>query len=163
MTGLIDHEVTRIDGTKANLADYRGKTLLIVNVASRCGYTRQYAGLERLNETYKARGLAVLGFPANEFGGQEPGTNEEIASFCSSRFGVSFDMFEKVVVKGDGMVPLYRTLTTEGPEATRGDIRWNFTKFLVGPDGRVVQRFEPAVEPESAELIAAIEANLPKP
>ena len=126
---------------------------MIVNVASRCGLTPQYEGLEKLHETYATKGFAVLGFPANEFGAQEPGTNEEIQAFCTSTYGVKFDMFSKVVVKGEGIHPLFDFLT----KAKGGEIKWNFNKFLVGKDGKLVERFEPKVEPTSPEVISAIE------
>jgi len=152
------HEFTMNDiaGKPMALKDLQGKAVLIVNVASRCGYTPQYAGLESLYRKYKDKGLIVLGVPANNFGGQEPGTNEEIKQFCSLKYNVSFPMLSKVSVKGEDMTPLYRYLTT----AKGGDVKWNFTKFLVGKDGKVVGRFEPGVTPESAELAAAVELAL---
>lgn len=159
---LPDMELTRIDGSVQSLNSYRGKALLIVNTASKCGFTGQYAGLEALNRRYAERGLVVMGFPCNEFMGQEPGSNEEILEFCQASFDVDFPLFAKLAVKpGPDQAPLYRTLTQEGPEAFRGPIKWNFTKFLVDPQGRLVGRFEPAVEPEAPELVAAIEAVLP--
>jgi glutathione peroxidase len=154
---LLDIPVHRIDGAPASLADFRGQVLLVVNVASQCGLTPQYAGLESLYETYKDRGFAVLGFPANEFGAQEPGTNAEIATFCESRFGVRFPMFEKIVVKGPGIHPLYAELTKTPPG---GDIQWNFEKFLIGRDGSVAARFAPTVAPNDPQLVAAIEKAL---
>ena len=163
MTGRIDHTVNRLDGTPVSLQEYRGKVLLVVNVASQCGFTPQYEELQALFTAYEARGLEVLGFPANEFGSQEPGTSEEIATFCSSRYGVTFDMFEKIVVKGVKIAPLYRTLTTESPEAFQGDIPWNFTKFLVDKQGFVINRFPPTTTPMSPEVTAAIEAALSAP
>ena len=163
MAGRIDHTVNRLDGTPVSLQSYRGKVMLVVNVASQCGFTPQYEELQTLFTTYEARGLEVLGFPANEFGAQEPGTSEEIATFCSSRYGVTFDMFEKIVVKGPKIVPLYRTLTTESPEAFQGDIPWNFTKFLVDKQGFVIGRFPPTTTPMSPEVTAAIEAALNAP
>jgi glutathione peroxidase len=129
--------------------------VLIVNVASRCGFTPQYAGLEALYEKYKDRGFVILGFPANNFGGQEPGTNEEIKTFCSSKYNVTFPMYSKISVKGDDKAPLYQFLT-----ATGGEIQWNFTKFLVDKNGKVVARFEPKVTPESPEVAEAIEKAL---
>ncbi|MBI3683990.1 MAG: glutathione peroxidase [Acidobacteria bacterium] len=141
-----------ITGQPAPLAAYKGKVLLIVNVASQCGYTPQYSGLESLYRKYKDRGVVVLGFPANNFGGQEPGTNEEIQQFCTRRFNVTFPMYAKISVKGPDQAPLYRFLT-EGS----GEVRWNFTKFLVDGSGKVIARFEPGVGPESPELVGAIE------
>ena len=151
------HEFTlnSIDGKPAPLSAYQGKVVLIVNVASRCGFTPQYAGLEALYEKYKDRGFVILGFPANNFGAQEPGTNEEIKTFCSSKYNVTFPMYSKISVKGDDKAPLYQFLT-----ATGGEIQWNFTKFLVDKDGKVVARFEPKVTPESAEVAGAIEKAL---
>jgi glutathione peroxidase len=159
--GIYQFEAKTIDGSMKKLADYEGKVALIVNVASQCGMTPQYAGLEQLHEAYAGRGLAVLGFPANEFGAQEPGTNEEIQSFCSTRFGVKFDMFAKVKVKGPGIDPLFAFLTgLETDPKFSGDIKWNFNKFLVGKHGEVLARFEPKVDPTSPEVKAAIEAAL---
>ena len=151
------HEFTlnSIDGRPAPLAAYQGKVVLIVNVASRCGFTPQYAGLEALYEKYIDRGFVILGFPANNFGGQEPGTNEEIKTFCSSKYNVTFPMYSKISVKGDDKAPLYQFLT-----ATGGEIQWNFTKFLVDKNGKVVARFEPKVTPESPEVAEAIEKAL---
>jgi glutathione peroxidase len=151
------HEFTlnSIDGSPAPLSAYGGKVVLIVNVASRCGFTPQYAGLEALYEKYKDRGFTILGFPANNFGAQEPGTNEEIKTFCSSKYNVTFPMYSKISVKGDDKAPLYQFLT-----ATGGEIQWNFTKFLVDKSGKVVARFEPKVTPESPEVAEAIEKAL---
>ena len=151
------HEFTlnSIDGKPGPLSAYQGKVVLIVNVASRCGFTPQYAGLEALYEKYKDRGFTILGFPANNFGGQEPGTNEEIKTFCSSKYNVTFPMYSKISVKGDDKAPLYQFLT-----ATGGEIQWNFTKFLVDKNGKVVARFEPKVTPESPEVAEAIEKAL---
>jgi glutathione peroxidase len=152
------HEFTMksIDGQDTPLASFKGKTVLVVNVASQCGYTPQYAGLEALYKKYKDKGLVVVGVPANNFGAQEPGSNEEIKQFCTRKYSVTFPMMAKVSVKGSDMTPLYGYLTT----AKGGDVRWNFTKFLVGKDGRVLQRFESGVAPDAAELTAAIEAAL---
>jgi glutathione peroxidase len=147
-----------IDGRDVKLADYKGHPLLIVNVASKCGLTPQYEGLEKLNKELGPRGLRVLGFPANEFGAQEPGTNDEIKSFCTSNYGVDFDMFAKVVVKGEGIHPLFAYLTKQSKFT--GDIKWNFNKFLVDKNGEVVARFEPQVEPNSPEVRTAIEQQL---
>ena len=158
---IYDFSAKTIDGTPKTLGDYRGKVLLIVNVASQCGLTPQYAGLESLHEAYAAQGLAVLGFPANEFGAQEPGTEAEIKTFCDARYGVKFDMFSKVKVKGPGIDPLFDHLTAETTNpGFSGPIKWNFNKFLVGRDGRVRARFEPAVDPASAEVRQAIEEAL---
>lgn len=151
-----DFTLKSIDGAPARLADYKGKVLLIVNVASKCGYTPQYAGLEALYRKYKDQGLVVIGVPANNFGGQEPGTNEEIKEFCTRTYNVTFPMLSKVSVKGADQTPLYGYLTQQ----TGGDVKWNFTKFLVGKDGKVIGRFEPAVKPESQELTSAIEKAL---
>jgi glutathione peroxidase len=150
-----------IDGKTRTLADYRGKVALIVNVASECGLTPQYKGLEELHEAYAGKGLAVLGFPANEFGAQEPGDNEQIQTFCRTQYGVKFDMFAKVKVKGAGIDPLFAFLTSpeENPRFA-GEIKWNFNKFLVGKDGTVLARFEPPVEPTSADVKGAIEKAL---
>ncbi|MEY4071772.1 MAG: hypothetical protein RL721_2386 [Candidatus Eisenbacteria bacterium] len=157
--GVYAFTVTTIDGKTRSLADYRGRALLIVNTASRCGFTKQYASLESLYDTYKARGFEVLAFPANDFMGQEPGTNEEIQKFCTTKYSTSFPLFAKVKVKGDGMVPLYRYLTKDS--AFPGDIPWNFTKFLVDANGQVVARFDPRTTPDSPELVAALEKALP--
>ena len=152
------HEFTlnSIDGKPAPLSAYQGKVVLIVNVASRCGFTPQYAGLEALYEKYKDRGFVILGFPANNFGGQEPGTNEEIKTFCSSKYNVTFPMYSKISVKGDDKAPLYQFLT----DTTGGEIQWNFTKFLVDKNGKVAARFEPKVTPESPDVAGAIEKAL---
>ena len=156
-----DHSIHALDGSDADLSDYADKVALLVNVASKCGLTPQYEGLERLQETYGDRGFTVLGFPCNQFLGQEPGTAEEIAEFCSVTYGVSFPLFEKIEVNGEGRHPLYAELTeVADADGEAGDIQWNFEKFLVTPDG-TIQRFRPGVEPEAPELIAAIEAGLP--
>ena len=148
-----------IDGKDTALNAYAGKVMLVVNVASKCGYTRQYEGLEALWRKNKDRGLVVLGFPSNDFGGQEPGSNEEIKQFCSSKFGVTFPMFDKVGVKGSDQHPLYAALT--GPQSpVPGPVKWNFGKFLIGKDGKVLARFDSKVEPDSAELNQAIDAAL---
>jgi glutathione peroxidase len=160
-SNVLDFTLNSIDGKPAPLSQYQGKVVLIVNVASRCGYTPQYAGLEKVYEKYKDQGFVILGFPANNFGGQEPGTNEEIKTFCSSKYNVTFPMYTKISVKGDDIHPLYRFLTDkQANPATAGDIKWNFTKFLVGKDGKVIARFEPAVTPESPEVTGAIEKAL---
>lgn len=152
--------MTDIDGQAVNLADYKGKALLIVNTASHCGYTKQYAGLEKLYETYKDKGFEILAFPANNFMGQEPGTNEEIKKFCSLKFKTSFPLFAKTSVKGDDINPLYKYLTEETP--FKGDITWNFNKFLVNPDGGVVARFSTKTDPMASEVTSAVESVLPK-
>ncbi|MEU2872105.1 glutathione peroxidase [Streptomyces olivoreticuli] len=155
-------EINALQGGSADLRQYRGKSVLIVNVASKCGLTPQYAGLEGLQERYAARGFTVLGVPCNQFMGQEPGTSQEIAEFCSATYGVTFPMTEKVEVNGDGRHPLYDELvTTADAEGHTGDIRWNFEKFLIAPDGTVAARFAPQTEPDSAEVVAAVEQNLP--
>jgi glutathione peroxidase len=146
-----------IDGNPMPLANFKGKVLLLVNVASQCGLTPQYTGLEALYKKYKDQGLVVLGFPANNFGAQEPGTNEEIKTFCSTQYAVRFPLYGKVSVKEPDQTPLYRYLTHDAGSAVAGDIQWNFTKFLVDQSGKVAQRFEPAVTPDSTEMIAAIE------
>jgi glutathione peroxidase len=155
-SSVYEFTLNSIDGAPAPLAAYRGKVLLLVNVASKCGYTPQYKGLEALYEKYKGQGLVVVGFPANNFGSQEPGTNEEIKSFCTRTYNVTFPMYGKISVKGDDKPPLYQFLT----DATGGEIKWNFTKFLIGKDGRIITRFEPKVTPESAEVSAAIDKAL---
>ncbi len=157
----LDHEVETLEGTKQKLSDYRGKAVLLVNVASECGYTPQYAQLQELYGRYKERGLVVLGFPSNDFGGQEPGDAKQIKDFVTSKFAVDFPMMAKVHAKGPEIAPLYKTLTEETPETMKGEVKWNFTKFLVDPNGKVVARFESAVEPMSPELTAAVEKALP--
>lgn len=159
---VVDHTVKDIEGNDVNLADYRGKAMLIVNTASECGYTPQYAGLQKLYADYKDKGLVVIGFPSNDFGAQEPGTPEEISSFVDTEYGIEFPMMDKVVVKGESKADLYKDLTENTPEGISGDVPWNFTKFLVDTDGKVVARFEPAVEPDADELKKAIEKVLPK-
>jgi glutathione peroxidase len=160
-SNVLEFTLNSIDGKPAPLSQYQGKVVLIVNVASRCGFTPQYAGLEKIYEKYKDRGFVILGFPANNFGGQEPGTNEEIKTFCSSKYNVTFPIYSKISVKGADIHPLYQFLTDkQANPKTGGDIQWNFTKFLVGKDGQVIARFEPAVTPESAEVTAAIEKAL---
>ncbi len=159
------HEFTldSLKGEATPLAGYKGKIVLVVNVASQCGYTPQYEGLQALYMKYKDQGLVIAGFPANNFGGQEPGSNEEIGAFCKSKYGVTFPMFSKISVKGGDMAPLYKFLTDKAANPkTGGDIQWNFTKFLVGRDGKVIQRFEPAVTPQSTELDSAVAAALKK-
>jgi glutathione peroxidase len=159
---IYDIPLRTLTGEPASLADHQGKALLIVNVASKCGLTPQYEGLERLQKRYADRGFSVLGFPSNQFAGQEPGTAEEIATFCSATYGVSFPLFEKTDVNGEDRHPLYAVLAeTDDAEGQAGDVQWNFEKFLIGTDGQVVGRFRPRTEPEADELVAAIEAHLP--
>lgn len=157
-SSIQEFTLSSIDGKPVPLADYKGKVALVVNVASQCGYTPQYAGLESLYKKYKAKGFVILGFPANNFGSQEPGTNDEIKTFCSRKYSVDFPMFSKISVTGGDKAPLYQYLTQTGG----GEIQWNFTKFLVDKDGKVLRRFESNVEPEAAEVTAAIEAALKK-
>jgi glutathione peroxidase len=158
---VLNFKMKGLDGKDVDLGQYQGKVVLIVNVASKCGYTPQYKGLEGLYEKYGKDGLVVLGVPANEFGRQEPGSDAEIAEFCSSKYGVKFPMLSKVVVKGDGICPLYKHLTSKDTDPKfAGDIKWNFTKFLVGRSGNIVGRFEPKVKPE--EMAPAIETELKK-
>ena len=157
------HEFTMdaLNGTPTPLANFKGKVLLVVNVASQCGYTYQYEGLQALYMKYKGQGLVVAGFPANNFGAQEPGSNAEIGAFCKSKFGVTFPMFSKISVKGSDKAPLYQFLTDPKTNPkTGGEIPWNFTKYLVDRDGKVLARFDAPVEPESKELTSAIEAAL---
>jgi glutathione peroxidase len=159
---VLDHEVKLLDGTTKSLADYRGKALLLVNTASECGFTPQYADLQEVYAKYKDRGLEVLAFPSNDFGAQEPGTPEQIREFVDKQYSVEFEMFDKVVTKGDDKAPLYKTLTEETPDGIKGEVKWNFTKFLVDPQGRVVQRFESPVSPSDPQVTAAIEKVLPE-
>jgi len=157
-----DIPVNTLAGQPSSLGDLGGKTLLVVNVASKCGLTPQYTGLEALQEQYGDRGFSVVGFPCNQFGGQEPGSAEEIAEFCSTTYGVSFPMFEKIEVNGPGQHAIYTELTAVADaEGQAGDIQWNFEKFLVGSDGAVIARFRPMTAPDAPELVEAIEANLP--
>lgn len=156
-----DFTADSIDGTPRPLADYRGRALLLVNTASRCGFTPQYKELESLYRTYHERGFEVLAFPANDFLGQEPGTNEEIRAFCETKYATTFPLFAKIHVKGKEIHPLYAYLTKESEQP--GDITWNFNKFLVAPDGRVVARFGSKTKPRAAELTAALESVLPRP
>ncbi|MEU1117278.1 MULTISPECIES: glutathione peroxidase [unclassified Streptomyces] len=159
---VYEEEIGALQGGPADLRQYEGKAVLIVNVASKCGLTPQYAGLERLHEQYAGRGFSVLGVPCNQFMGQEPGTSDEIAEFCSATYGVTFPMTEKVDVNGGDRHPLYGKLVgTADAEGHTGDIRWNFEKFLISPAGDVVARFSPQTEPDAPELVAAVEKNLP--
>ena len=160
-TGPLAVEIGSLKGGSADLSQYAGKAVLVVNVASKCGLTPQYTGLERLQERYAAQGFTVLGVPCNQFLGQEPGSAEEIAEFCSATYGVTFPLTEKVEVNGDGRHELYdRLVGFADGEGHTGDIRWNFEKFLIGRDGTVVARFSPQTEPESAEIVAAVEGSL---
>jgi glutathione peroxidase len=160
---VLDFTVTDNAGQPVQLSRYKGQVLLVVNVASKCGLTPQYAQLQKLYETYKDKGLCILAFPANDFRQQEPGTNEQIREFCKSKYNVSFDLFAKIVVKGEGQSPLYQFLTDEKANAPYGgEIKWNFTKFLVGRDGKVAARFEPKTKPDEKQVIKAIEAELEK-
>jgi glutathione peroxidase len=161
MSNLYEFTMKQIDGTDTPLSTYKGKVLLIVNVASRCGFTGQYAGLQKLFETYQARGLVVLGFPSNDFLYQEPGSNKEIAQFCSLKYQVTFPMFEKIPVSGKDIHPLYKYLIdkTTNPEFS-GKISWNFNKFLIGRDGKILNRFGSRTTPEDKAVIAAIETAL---
>jgi glutathione peroxidase len=157
-----DVAISSLDGSPMELSSLAGKEVLVVNVASKCGLTPQYEGLEQLQKRYGDKGFTVLGVPCNQFAGQEPGTSEEIQTFCSTTYGVTFPLTEKVEVNGEGRHPLYELLTeTADPEGKAGDIQWNFEKFLVSADGKIIGRFRPLVDPASEELVAAIEANLP--
>jgi glutathione peroxidase len=156
---ISDIPLKTIKGADATLSDYAGKVLLIVNVASKCGLTPQYEGLEKLYRDYRDEGLVVLGFPANDFAGQEPGSNEDIATFCTTNFGVDFPMFEKIIVKGEDKHPLYAALIAQS-DTPDAEIAWNFEKFLISRDGHVVRRFSPRTEPNDPELIAALQAML---
>jgi glutathione peroxidase len=162
MPALYDLPIKTLQGDDTSLGAHKGEALLVVNVASRCGLTPQYSGLERLYEQYHDRGFSVLGFPCNQFLEQEPGTPEEIAEFCSTTYGVTFPLFEKIEVNGPGRHPIYGVLTQAADaEGHSGDIRWNFEKFLVSADGEVIGRFAPQLEPEDTALVAAVEAALP--
>jgi glutathione peroxidase len=159
---LYDIKLTTLTGEPTTLADLRGKAALIVNVASKCGLTPQYSGLERLQERYADRGFTVVGVPCNQFGNQEPGTAEDIQTFCSTTYGVTFPMMSKVDVNGPDRHPLYQELVrTTDADGTAGDIQWNFEKFLIDPEGEVVSRFRPMTEPEDAAVLTALESVLP--
>ncbi len=161
MAKFHDFTATTIEGNEKSLGDFKGKTLLVVNVASQCGLTPQYKGLEELHRKYKGRGFAVLGFPCNQFAGQEPGSDEEIKTFCETRFDVSFPLFSKVDVNGEDRHPVYEFLTAQETQPDGpGDIKWNFAKFIVDKQGNVVARFDPATEPTSKDLTTAIEEAL---
>lgn len=158
---LYDIPLRTLSGEPTSLADYKGKAVLVVNVASQCGLTPQYAGLERLQAQYGERGFSVLGVPCNQFGGQEPGSAEEIGTFCSATYGVTFPLLEKTDVNGDGRHPLYARLTeVADTDGEAGDVQWNFEKFLISPSGEVVARIRPRTEPDAPEVVAAIEAQL---
>ncbi len=159
-SNIYDFTLPSIDGKAMPLADFRGKVVLVVNVASRCGYTPQYSALEALYEKYKDQGFVIVGFPANNFGAQEPGTNQEIKTFCSRKYNVTFPLYSKVSVKGDDQTPLYQYLTKQTGPSIAGEIKWNFTKFLVDRNGNVVQRFESAVTPDSKDVVSAVEKQL---
>lgn len=158
---VYDFTLNSIDGQPTSFGSYKGKVLLVVNVASRCGYTPQYSALESVYEKYKDRGLVIVGVPANNFGAQEPGTNQEIKTFCTRKYNVQFPMMSKVSVKGDDTAPLYRYLTDSSVNPkTGGEIKWNFTKFLFDRNGNIVARFEPEVTPDSGQVVGAIEKAL---
>ena len=158
---IYDVTVKDMSGNNVSLSDYKGKVLLIVNVASKCGYTPQYEGLEKLYEKYKDQGFEILAFPCNDFGGQEPGTNDQIKEFCTTTFGVTFPLFDKIKVLGDEKEPLYKKLINN-PTTEQGDIKWNFEKFLISKNGDVIARYRSAVEPMSDEIVGAVEAELVK-
>ena len=159
---VYDVDIAALDGSELGLSGFKGRATLIVNVASKCGLTPQYEGLERLHERYAGRGFSVLGVPCNQFGAQEPGSPEEIATFCSTTYGVTFPMTEKVEVNGEGRHALYQELTSVADaEGNAGDIQWNFEKFLISPEGKVVARFRPLIDPEADELTGAVENVLP--
>jgi len=158
---IYDFTMKDIDGKQVNLTDFRGKVVLVVNVASRCGFTPQYEGLQKLYLKYQQQGFVILGFPANNFGFQEPGTNAEIKTFCSAKYNVTFPIFSKISVKGEDMDPLYKYLTDKATNPQYGgDIKWNFNKFLIDRKGNIVARFEPPVKPDSDQMVQAIEKAL---
>ena len=156
---VLEHTMKRLDGREEALETYKGKVVLVVNVASKCGLTPQYKGLQGLYEQYQGQGLEILGFPANDFMGQEPGTDDEIGEFCEINYGVTFPLFSKITVKGEEMHPLYQELTTM-PEPIGGDVLWNFQKYLLNRDGEVVAKFGPKTEPQDPELVAQVESLL---
>ena len=161
MAGFHDFRMKTIDGDERSLADYRGRVCLVVNVASKCGLTPQYAGLQQLYERYRDRGLEVLGFPCNQFAGQEPGSDAEVKSFCATRYAVGFPLFSKVEVNGAARAPLYAWLTRQPTQPDGpGDVKWNFAKFLIDREGNVVARFAPPTDPAAPELVAAVEQAL---
>ncbi len=159
-SNVYDFTLPSIDGKPMPLSEFKGKVLMMVNVASRCGFTPQYSALEALYEKYKDKGLVIVGFPANNFGAQEPGTNQEIKTFCSRTYNVTFPMYAKVSVKGSDQTPLYTYLTSDAQGPAAGEIKWNFTKFLVDRNGKVVKRFEPDVTPDSPQVVNEIETLL---
>ncbi len=161
MDNINDITVLDMNNKEVKLSDYNGKVLMIVNVASECGYTKQYAGLQEIYEKYNPQGFEILAFPCNDFGGQEPGTNEQIQNFCSSKFGVTFKLFDKIKVLGEDKSPLYERLINNSV-TEKGDVKWNFEKFLISKDGKIVTRFRHKVEPTSDEVITAIERELKK-
>ena len=159
---VYEQQIGALGGGELDLGQFKGKATLVVNVASKCGLTPQYEGLEKLHERFADRGFAVLGVPCNQFGGQEPGTDEEIATFCSTTYGVTFPMTEKVDVNGEDRHPLYQELTAKtDAEGKAGDIQWNFEKFLIAPEGEILARFRPMTNPDDAEVVKAVEAALP--
>ena len=158
--GFFSFSVQSIDKKKVDFINYKGKVILAVNVASQCGYTPQYAGLENLYEKFKARGFIILGFPSNDFGGQEPGSNAEIKKFCHLKYQVTFPIFSKVNVTGSSKIQIYQFLTNSSPDDQRGEVKWNFEKFLIGRDGRVLNRFRSEIEPQDPTLIQVVEHAL---
>ena len=162
---VLNYKMKSLAGEDVDLSKYQGKVILMVNVASKCGFTPQYTGLEAVYKKYQGKGLVVMGFPANNFGAQEPGTDKDIADFCTANYGVTFPMFSKISVKGTDIDPLYKLLTTQEQAKTKetGDVQWNFEKFLIGRDGKLAGRYRPRMQPNSTESIAAIEAELAKP
>jgi glutathione peroxidase len=161
MDNINDISVLDMNNKKVELSDYNGKVLMIVNVASECGYTKQYAGLQDIYEKYNSQGFEIVAFPCNDFGGQEPGTNEQIQNFCSSKFGVTFKLFDKIKVLGKDKSPLYERLINNSV-TEKGDVKWNFEKFIISKEGKIVNRFRTKVEPTSDEVISAIERELKK-
>ncbi|NLT49299.1 MAG: glutathione peroxidase [Ignavibacteria bacterium] len=159
LNNIHDIKVKNIYGEEVQLNKYEGKVLLIINVASNCGYTKQYAGLQKIYEKYQSKGLEILAFPCNDFGGQEPGSNEQIQQFCSANFGVTFEIFDKIRILGDDKSPLYNRLINNST-AYKGDVKWNFEKFLISKTGRIIARFPSKTEPESEEIISLIEKEL---
>lgn len=160
---VLDFTMKSLDGKDVKLSKYAGKVVLMVNTASKCGFTQQYKGLQELHKEYSEQGLSVLGFPSNDFGGQEPGNEAEIGAFCQKNYGVTFDMFSKVQVKGEGKTPLYEYLTSEKTDPKfPGEVGWNFEKFLIGRNGEIVARFKSGIAPDAPELVKAVEAELAK-
>jgi len=161
MDNINNITVLDMEGNQVNLSDYNGKILLIVNVASECGYTPQYTGLQEIYEEYNSQGFEILAFPCNDFGGQEPGTNEQIKNFCSTNYGVTFKLFDKIKIPGENKSPLYERLTNNSV-TEKGDVKWNFEKFLISKEGKIVARYRTKVEPTSDEIISAIEREMKK-